>query len=125
METKFKRKICIDFDGVIHSYTTKWDGADHIPDPPVKGAIAWLKELIKSKDIEPMIYSSRSITFEGINAMKEWLIMNGLSFEEIQEIRFPMQKPAAFLTIDDRAICFQGIFPTIQEMCDFRPWNKR
>ena len=34
--------LCVDFDGVIHSYTSGWEGIDMIPDPPVEGAIKWL-----------------------------------------------------------------------------------
>ena len=26
--------LCLDFDGVVHSYTSGWKGADVIPDPP-------------------------------------------------------------------------------------------
>jgi len=34
--------LCVDFDGVIHSYTSKWVDEATIPDPPVPGALRWL-----------------------------------------------------------------------------------
>ena len=37
-----KFTVAVDFDGVIHSYTTLWFTASVIPDPPVPGAIEWL-----------------------------------------------------------------------------------
>jgi len=40
-------------------------------------------------------------------------------------LKFPKKKPAAFLTIDDRAICFNGTFPTKKEMESFKPWYKK
>ena len=42
----------------------------------------------------------------------------------IKEIKFPTKKPAAFLTIDDRAICFNGNFQDPKELLKFKPWNK-
>jgi hypothetical protein len=33
-----KPALVLDFDGVIHSYTSGWKGADVIPDPPTPGA---------------------------------------------------------------------------------------
>ena len=58
--------------------------------------------------------------------MKTWLIKHGLEREYISDniLKFPTKKPAAFLTIDDRAICFNGKFPTSTEMMAFKPWNK-
>ena len=26
--------LCLDFDGVLHTYSSGWKGADVIPDPP-------------------------------------------------------------------------------------------
>ena len=37
------KTILLDFDGVIHSYTSGWKGAGVIPDPPVPGAIDFLR----------------------------------------------------------------------------------
>lgn len=117
--------ICIDFDGVLHSYSSGWQGADVANDPPVPGAIEWLTDLIVKNEVDPQIYSSRSRQEGGILCMKEWLIKHGMSPSMADMIAFPTQKPAAFLTIDDRAICFDGTFPTAEMMKAFKPWNKR
>lgn len=129
--------ICVDFDGVIHSYASGWKGVDQIPDPPVPGAIDWLLAHLPVPEAlgmaspyvgpEVVIYSSRSKERAGIAAMKEWLVRNGVDEWYFRDdiLKFPTQKPAAFLTIDDRAICFDGRFPTSEEMLAFTPWNKR
>ena len=136
MNTKFNPIICVDFDGVVHSYTSGWQGVDVIPDPPVPGAIEWLKKHLPIPDgIGPSvyegpiveIYSSRSKSWKGRRAMKRWLVEHGLEREYITDrvLKFPTKKPAAFLTIDDRAICFDGTFPTTEQIMEFRPWYKK
>lgn len=158
------KDLCIDFDGVIHSYKSGWKGATVIPDEPVPGAIEWLVGLL-DKGFQPCIYSSRSKTWFGRRAMKKWFdhwlnneiamlekmpdspekwqnwrwkILGSYSSMEPWEIhcveschhfaynvlKYPSKKPAAYLTIDDRAICFNGIFPTAEEMNSFKPWYK-
>lgn len=128
--------LCIDFDGVLHSYVSGWQGVRCIPDPPVPCALDWLRGLIDPflvervpENAEPewevCIYSSRSRQWGGRRAMKAWLRRWGLEESYLREIRFPTKKPAAYLTIDDRAICFEGTFPSPDEMRAFRPWNKK
>lgn len=119
------KTICIDFDGVLHSYTSGWQGEAVASDPPVPGAIEWLRSLIADPDMEPMIYSSRSRQEGGIACMRAWLLEHGMTTPEIDALQFPTQKPAAFLTVDDRAICFNGNFPSLTTMKEFKPWNKR
>ena len=114
--------LCIDFDGVIHSYVSGWKGVDVIRDPPVDGAIDWLTRLISDDRYDPQIYSSRSKDPSGVIAMKSWFKKHDLNPELL---KFPTQKPAAFLTIDDRAICFEGVFPDLDQICKFKAWNKR
>lgn len=63
--------LCVDFDGVIHSYSSGWKGARVIPDPPVPGAIQFLIDALKVFDV--CIYSSRSRYFGGRWAIKRWL----------------------------------------------------
>lgn len=130
--------ICVDFDGVIHSYKSGWKGVSVIPDDPVPGAIAWLMHHLPMPDAvcamapeycgpEVQIYSSRSKSWFGRRAMKKWLIKHGMHpayfYDNI--LKFPSKKPAAFLTIDDRAICFDGTFPDAKTMMSFKPWNKK
>ena len=124
--------LCLDFDGVIHSYTSGWKGATIIPDPPVDGAIAFLYEAIWHFDV--CIYSSRSHQDGGIEAMEAWLVHHEAVWCAAQllaprtslllNITFPTEKPAAFLTIDDRAMLFTGYWPTMETLLKFKPWNK-
>ena len=57
--------------------------------------------------------------------MKRWLLLWGFPADKIENLRFPLMKPPAFLQIDDRAITFTGVFPSTEEMKAFRPWNKK
>lgn len=122
--------LCVDFDGVIHSYTSGWKGADVVADLPVEGAFAFLLSALPVFDV--CIYSSRTTEPGGITAMKLWLRKHaGNCWYEspagpgIEDVRFPDQKPAAFLTIDDRAVCFTGTWPKPEDLIFFKPWNKR
>lgn len=121
------KTIAVDFDGVLHLYTSymdEWDPAV-ILDPPVRGAINWLAELVHTPKITVCISSSRNSQAGGIDAMKAWLLQHGMAQTTIDMIEFPTHKPPAFLTIDDRAFLFQGQFPTIGEIENFKPWNRR
>lgn len=122
--------LCLDFDGVIHSYSSGWKGADVIPDPPVDGAIAFMLGALRHFDVA--IYSSRSGQAGGLDAMKRWLHEHaGQAWYEtpdgpgLESIRFPVSKPAAMVSIDDRALTFDGTWPAIQTLKEFKPWNKR
>jgi hypothetical protein len=115
--------LLVDFDGVIHGYDSGWKGADIVPDPPVPEAIDWLDKASEFWDV--YIYSSRSKDHKGIEAMKNWLQYWGNGV--VEKVTFCHEKPAAFLTIDDRAICFDGDWSKLdpQELLSFKPWNKQ
>lgn len=119
-----KLTLCIDFDGVIHSYQQSWKGPTTIPDPPVEHALLWLAHLVDVGKFNVCIYSSRSKYEGGIGAMKTWMREHGMPEWAIDSLYFPTQKPAAFLTIDDRAICFTGKFPAVADILNFKPWNR-
>jgi len=120
MDKIMKPILCLDFDGVCHSYTSGWQGATVVPDPPVPGLIQFLTEAARHFDVQ--IYSSRSHYPGGIDAMRQWIADNGgwgLS------VKFPESKPSATVTLDDRAITFTGTWPSIAELLAFKPWYKR
>lgn len=119
--------LCLDFDGVIHSYTSGWQGAAVIPDPPVPGALEFIKAA--QEHFTVAIFSSRSHQENGIGMMQVWLsdhcIKQNLGGGWIQQIEWPTHKPSAMITIDDRAITFTGEWPTMDALKSFKPWNKK
>jgi hypothetical protein len=115
--------VCVDFDGVIHSYRSGWVKASYVADPPVPGAIAWLTELVTCGRFRVCIHSSRSYQRGGIKAMKTWLLNFELEQDVLDKIEFPVVKPPAHLIIDDRCYRFEGDhFPGVGWISNFRPW---
>ena len=117
--------ISVDFDGVIHAYTTPWKAAHIVPDGPVPGALEWLKEA--TKHFRVSIFSSRSATEQGRRAMRQWLYVHGKSAVWLNLIEWPSAKPPAHLSIDDRGLNFRGDWSEFQDFDKlkvFRPWNK-
>lgn len=123
--------LCLDFDGVIHSYSSGWKGARNIPDPPVDGAIEFIGDAIVD-GWQVVIHSSRAAHWGGISAMRVWLMKHcgNLWYDSpagagIMDVKFARWKPAAVVTIDDRAVTFTGQFPELKSLRSFKPWNKR
>jgi len=128
--------LCLDFDGVIHSYTSGWKGADVITDDVVAGFFPWLVEAQKVFDVH--VFSSRSHQSGGMLAMLNWLYKEAArvcnsgdtirflpSFvDAIDSLYWPTHKPPAMVTLDDRALQFQGVWPDVARLQQFRPWNK-
>lgn len=130
--------VAVDFDGVLHSYTSPWVAPHVIPDPPVEGAIVWLRRMTGGFDV--VIHSTRCKTWRGRRAIRRWLwrwetspVQEALgygSFAEwedssaLAQVQLSYKKVAALVYIDDRAWRFEGIFPTPDEIHAARPWNK-
>lgn len=89
------------------------------------------------------VLSSRSHQDGGIPAMMEYLYNEAAKFyreqipyglpgvlplhkitDAIDQIKWPTRKPPAMLTIDDRAMCFMGVWPALDELKSFKPWHK-
>jgi hypothetical protein len=115
--------IAVDFDGVLHSYTSPWVNAHTIPDLPVYGAMGWLTQIMRDFDI--VIFTTRGKTWRGRRAVKRWLNQwrpegDGWTF------RVTATKPAALVYLDDRAMRFDGpgTFPSASAIHAARPWHK-
>lgn len=139
--------LCLDFDGVIHSYRSGWQGANVVSDSPVDGAFDFIMRALEHFDVQ--VYSSRSNQNGGITAMQvwmmkrfgDWLKANSVlghkqsrsqqhieAYAEsivIDTIGWPVRKPPAMVTIDDRAVTFNGTWPELDVLLSFKPWNKR
>lgn len=116
--------ISYDFDGVCHAYTSKWISAVVVSDPPVRGAFEHIKQILDA-GYRVAVFSSRSNQPGGIEAMRAWFKRHGMPEAYLTRIEFPTEKPAAHLSIDDRAYHFQGLFPSLDQIRDFTPWNKK
>ena len=118
--------LCLDFDGVCHSYTSGWKGAAVIPDPPVEGLYRFL--WFATAEFEVHIFSSRSHQEGGMQAMKDWFAQHAKGSSDllaVRELHFPLEKPPAFLGIDDRVLTFTGEWPKISDLKNFKPWNAK
>jgi hypothetical protein len=116
---KPKKIIVMDFDGVIHSYKSGWQGIDVINDEPVPGVKEFIKKLRKYYQVH--VLSSRTASLLGKDAVIRWLDNYGIEVDKVASV-----KPPAYLSIDDRAICFNGSFDGLKEQIDtFEPWTKK
>lgn len=115
------RTICIDFDGVVHAYSRGWTSAGDVYDEPVPGAFEFIREL-KSAGYTVVIQSARAHTAEGKQAIVAWLARHGYP----NEIAVTSNKPPALAYIDDRAMRFDGKFPSLHEVeAATRPWHTK
>jgi hypothetical protein len=114
--------IAVDFDGVLHSYTSPWVDAHVIPDPPVEGAIEWLEAI--SEDFDVVVFTTRGKTEEGRTAVARWIVEQGYCGHDFE---VTAEKPPCLIYLDDRAYRFEGpgTFPTADDVHRARPWNKR
>ncbi len=125
--------LCLDFDGVCHSYKSGWKGMLNIPDEPVPGLFEFIEEA--SKIFEIQVFSTRSETQEGRDAMLLWFVKEREKWNRehgqdndlfvVLNITFPENKPPAFIGIDDRVITFTGNWPDPNDLKSFQPWHKK
>ncbi|MFH0853419.1 MAG: hypothetical protein V1853_03360, partial [bacterium] len=105
---KPRRRLAIDFDGVIHKYSRGFDDGT-IYDPPVAGTRQTLTKLREKWWI--FIYTVRADTKKGKQAIEQYLKKYKIPFDEIVS-----HKPVAFAYIDDRAIHFKNWSQSVKDL---------
>jgi hypothetical protein len=111
-----KPNIIFDFDGVIHSYKSGWQGSTVISDEPVPGINVAIQEI--RKEYRVIVVSTRCYQEGGIEAIRTWLIKHNIEVDDVTS-----EKPPALVTIDDRAITFDGNpYGLIYRIREFQPW---
>lgn len=114
------RTIIFDFDGVIHSYVSGWEGAGIANDPPVEG-IKEAIEALKENNYHVVVFSSRCRHEEGIKCIEDYLKKHDISADKITTEKVP-----AWLTIDDRCLCFDGDSASLlTKINNFSPWYEK
>ena len=109
-----KPTLAIDFDGVLCDYRLGWQGPDKLGEP-VPGAADFVRRAMPVFDV--VVFSARARHDSALPAMRVWLAQHGFP-----PLPITATKPPAFLTIDDRAMLFTGIWPNPDELLQFRTW---
>ena len=118
-EPEYKPTIAVDFDGVIHSYTSPWTRAEEINDPPTAGALQAINTYVEA-GFTVVVFSARAKKKTGHKAIWAWLKEHGFP-----SMCIVTEKPHAVIYIDDRGYHFEGYFPTVEFIKNFKPWNKQ
>ncbi len=113
----FEKPLLLDFDGVIHGYKKGEPFGFNMDDPVVPGAAEFIERA--GKHFRMCVYSARSAIPYSRKMMQHYLETNGI---DPTKLDWPIYKPAAWLTIDDRCLRFEGKFPSVKEMLDFKAW---
>jgi len=120
--TGTRRAVVLDFDGVIHAYTSPWVDVETVCDGPVPGAREAVAKLRERFDV--VVMSARCNEPGGVRAVKQWLDLHGIEVDAVAA----GEKPGAVAYADDRGFRFDGTWDFVDEWVANgtpMPWNKR
>jgi hypothetical protein len=114
-----QKVVALDFDGVLNSYSSGWQGHDKTDDP-VPGAAGAIRELWEN-GFKVVIYSARANEPKGVQAIRDFLAEK-LDIDP-KGIDITDKKPIADVYVDDRAINFAGDWKkTLAAIKGFKSW---
>jgi len=112
--------IAIDFDGVLHQHKAPYTVPEEVNDTPTPGALTAVHAYHKA-GLEVVVITTRACAPKGKRAVEEWLALH-----KFPPLEVTATKLHAAAYIDDRAFLFTGRnWPTVKDIRQFRPWNKR
>lgn len=112
-----KKTIVFDFDGVIHSYSSGWQGIDVIPDAP-NADVKEVIERLRAEGYEVIVASTRCRELPGMTAILDYLNKHDISVDGIAS-----EKPPALVYVDDRAVCYRPEIDLHKKIVNFQPWR--
>ena len=116
-----KRRIYIDFDGVITNYENGWQGHHVCNDTRNDEIHRWFWSI--STDFEFVVLSGRALTWRGRRCIRWWLKDNGYP-----PLRVTCKKAGDYIFyIDDRGWSYRkghSVLPSRKEVNRFQPWCK-
>lgn len=108
-------RIALDFDGVLHAYTTPWTAPEVIHDGPVPGALEAVERLL-DEGFDLIVVSSRALSASGHEAIVRWLHKHGFGALPVTGHKVP-----ANLYVDDRGFRFDGDWDAVHRFLAKNP----
>lgn len=134
-----KPTIAVDFDGVIYDRPKTEKGNAVFTALPVPGAMQFLRHATSAFNV--VIFSARFTTDDVVESCRQYILHQMTQhnlyrvamFEDkpfnpeeiVSKISFRHTKPIARVYLDDRAWQFNGTFPKIPELLNFKTWRER
>ena len=120
VKIEHKKTVAFDFDGVINSYKSGWQGATVLNDKPVDGIKKEI-ETLRANGYSVVVYSTRAETVLGTQAIEQYLINHRIIVDGVTAT-----KPIAVAYVDDRAIPFHGVSFGLAKRCmEFKSWTEK
>ena len=109
-----KRDICVDFDGVLNTYT-KWQGEDYLFDMK-EGCAEFLEKLAQKYNITILTTRKPELVYEWLNKYN----LQGY-IKRVTDHKIP-----AVVYVDDRAVCFNGNYDEVYDnIINFVHYSKK
>jgi len=105
--------VAVDLDGTLAQYKG-WKGA-HIIDPPLPGAVDFVKQLL-DEGYDVIVFTTR----EDLTAVHKWLERHGFPQLVVTNVKRP-----AIAYVDDRAVRFDGDYAAALEGIRGDVWWQR